>query len=420
MKHINLKVIITCLLLNLLIFCANSVYAEQDAKIELTIDENIASVNDVQVPIDENTEVVVFTQNDRTMIPIRFVGENLGLEVSWDNKNSTAILNNDDTTILLKPNSNTANVNGKNIVIDCSVLEKNDRIFVPIRFIAENFSCSVYWDEYYNRIIIKKERDIDINSQEVQRLFNKINLGESFACYSPGYADTELFDTTNYSWMGGLYRELISFLTIKDGFNNEYTDDEAERIIKDFISVGDITDDPIQNGPDDLKYYLENGQKFGDSATETRLVGVIDGTELEEYNMRMFDKPLPKLESRGYSVAYGSFFFYSRNNIVNFISPKLPLIWCNVYYNKANDKYLIFKELQSFSGYTDESSEPFKQETKLIKATKHNDEISVHLYHENEFAEYSGGTDFYKGTYINTYRIDGENYQWICSYGTDE
>lgn len=54
-------------------------------KIELWIGKNIARVNGVNKPIDpENPEVVPLIVNDRTMLPIRFIAENLGATVDWD------------------------------------------------------------------------------------------------------------------------------------------------------------------------------------------------------------------------------------------------------------------------------------------------------------------------------------------------
>ena len=56
-----------------------------DIKLELWIGQSNAVVNGVTVAIDpENTNVKPLLISDRTMLPLRFVTENLGCDVAWD------------------------------------------------------------------------------------------------------------------------------------------------------------------------------------------------------------------------------------------------------------------------------------------------------------------------------------------------
>lgn len=58
--------------------------------IELWIGKNIAKVNSVDTPIDAtNSKVVPEIINSRTMLPLRFVAENLGATVNWDGTTQT-------------------------------------------------------------------------------------------------------------------------------------------------------------------------------------------------------------------------------------------------------------------------------------------------------------------------------------------
>jgi len=58
--------------------------------IELWIGKNTARVNGVSKPIDStNPKVVPEIINDRTMLPLRFVTENLGCQVQWDDTTQT-------------------------------------------------------------------------------------------------------------------------------------------------------------------------------------------------------------------------------------------------------------------------------------------------------------------------------------------
>ena len=58
--------------------------------IELWIGKNTAKVNSVDTPIDSsNSKVVPEIINGRTMLPLRFVTENLGCDVQWDGTTKT-------------------------------------------------------------------------------------------------------------------------------------------------------------------------------------------------------------------------------------------------------------------------------------------------------------------------------------------
>lgn len=62
----------------------------KDINIELTIGSNIAIVNGKKVQIDpENAKVTPFIANGRTMLPLRFIAENLGAEVNWEAQSQT-------------------------------------------------------------------------------------------------------------------------------------------------------------------------------------------------------------------------------------------------------------------------------------------------------------------------------------------
>lgn len=425
-KHISIRVIlisafiISCvLLLNL-----TSVYAQQDVSLEIFVDSPTAYVDGIQTQIDnDNENVSPFISNDRTMIPLRFIAENLKLNVNWIDAERTVILSDATSTLNIKlvVDSNTAIVNDKNVELDSSPTLKNGRVFVPVRFIAENFSCGVEWNANNKEVIIKQERGIDIINAEVQGLFNNILNGDSFVSYYDGYADVNLFDTTNFSWMGGRIRELISILSLKNVPNVQYSDKEANEIIAKFLSEGEISDSKL----DLLKTALENGETFGETATEQRLVGVYKKSEIDKISIKLFGTPLPKAESIAFPIAYGSFFFYNRVNTLDHFPVTLSY---TSYYNEVSEKYLFMTDLSMLSEwsmedyleYYNKHYEPLKSSTQLLRAAQHNNEISLYTYHEGEFGEYSGGTGFYKGNYKNTYKKDGDNFYWVSSYGIDE
>ncbi len=75
--------------------------------------------------------------NSRTMVPLRFVSENLGFNVDWDGKTQTATITEKNTTIQMAIGSNKPKVNGVSKTIDSEAKLKNGRTYVPVRFISE-------------------------------------------------------------------------------------------------------------------------------------------------------------------------------------------------------------------------------------------------------------------------------------------
>jgi hypothetical protein len=84
--------------------------------------------------------------SDRTYVPIRFVTQALGGQVNWDDKTRTVAITYKDLSILLPIDSNTVQVNGKKQAVDAPARIVNDRTMVPIRFVTEAMGLRVDYD----------------------------------------------------------------------------------------------------------------------------------------------------------------------------------------------------------------------------------------------------------------------------------
>ncbi|WP_255248040.1 CotH kinase family protein [Paenibacillus sp. 7523-1] len=86
-------------------------------------------------------------QSGRVMVPVNAILEALGAEVTWDKtaKTVTAVLN--DQTLVLQIGSSTATVNGETIDIDAPAIILSSRTLVPVRFISEGLGLTVDWDQ---------------------------------------------------------------------------------------------------------------------------------------------------------------------------------------------------------------------------------------------------------------------------------
>lgn len=110
----------------------------------------------------KSNDVAPKIEKDRTMLPARFVAENLGAKVEWDGEKQLVTITgknlktDENVTILITIGSATVKVNGKEIKLDSPAFIENDRTYTPIRFISENLGASVEWVEKEQKVIITK------------------------------------------------------------------------------------------------------------------------------------------------------------------------------------------------------------------------------------------------------------------------
>jgi hypothetical protein len=92
-------------------------------------------------------DVLPVVQYDRVFIPLRFIAEALGASITW---NGSA----EEVTIVLDGKSLTFAIGETAPGMDAPARIINDRTFVPLRFAAEFFGAYVEWDEGTRTILI--------------------------------------------------------------------------------------------------------------------------------------------------------------------------------------------------------------------------------------------------------------------------
>lgn len=101
-------------------------------------------------------DVAPVLENARTMLPARFVAENLGASVSWVDETQTVIIEKDSIYIEIIIGSSYAYVNGEPVYLDSPAFLRNSRTYTPVRFICESLGAKVDWDDAKQQVIITK------------------------------------------------------------------------------------------------------------------------------------------------------------------------------------------------------------------------------------------------------------------------
>lgn len=82
----------------------------------------------------------------RILVPMRSIFERFGAVIEWDQEAQTARTMSGNITIEIQNGKNTAFVNNREILLDISAQIINGRMYVPLRFISESFGADVTWD----------------------------------------------------------------------------------------------------------------------------------------------------------------------------------------------------------------------------------------------------------------------------------
>lgn len=146
---------ILCLALALCMLMCTGAMAAENPKSGPSVRVNGQTVRfpDGQPFIDENS---------RTMIPVRFVTEQLGATVTWDGKTQTANISKDGTMVAITISKTDLKVtkNGKTetVKMDTAAILKDGRTYVPIRFVAEALDAVVDYSDVYQTVGIYADK----------------------------------------------------------------------------------------------------------------------------------------------------------------------------------------------------------------------------------------------------------------------
>lgn len=107
-------------------------------------------------------------RNNRTLVPLRVISENLGAQVGWDNRTRTVTVVGPGREIRLVIGRSEALVNGKAQKLDAPAVIISNRTFVPLRFIGEALGAEVGWQEK-TRTVFVSSRQAEITAVRVRR-----------------------------------------------------------------------------------------------------------------------------------------------------------------------------------------------------------------------------------------------------------
>ncbi len=230
MKKFVLFIAVVALVLGL------AISASADS-IEFVIDSDVMYSEDIENGfVSQKLETAPYETQGRTMVPVRIVTESFGADVTWDEAAKTVGIKGDGIEVTLTIDSNKAYVNGSEYILDVPATEINGRTMVPVRFVSEQLKYNVEYNDTFRSVYITNEQPVmtvgsitynrdDIRAYKAGFAANE-DIDEVYDAYVKNLEQFAMFsqeaDKTNLPYDEESYNELLQGVkTQLDGLRKE-------------------------------------------------------------------------------------------------------------------------------------------------------------------------------------------------------
>ncbi|WP_052339251.1 glycosyl hydrolase family 18 protein [Gorillibacterium massiliense] len=93
---------------------------------------------------------------NRIQIPVRKALEAIGAKIEYDQASQTVTANRGETTVKIHIGSEILEVNGNKKTMDTKAVVKDDRTYLPLRWVYESFGYKVTWSESSKTVLVSK------------------------------------------------------------------------------------------------------------------------------------------------------------------------------------------------------------------------------------------------------------------------
>ena len=218
----------------------NNEVTEKKITIAFKIGDSILKINDQDVAV-----TTPYEQNGTTLVPLRVITEAFGATVEWNDADMGVTLTYEDVVINIWIDRTDALVNGQKTTLLLAPQLTNDTTMVPLRFITENFGADVSYDDATEAILVEKtivEEGAVSDYSSILHNTDKEYIGDSYygwsmkASKSLSVAD-RAFDGRNTGFAYGDKAAIGIFITRLNGI----TKDEVFTLFKETAGNKTIT-----------------------------------------------------------------------------------------------------------------------------------------------------------------------------------
>jgi hypothetical protein len=115
-------------------------------KMVLQLNKRTMMVDNKQQDVDPGRDTVPVLVSGRTLVPIRAVIEAMGGTIGWTQSDKRVDITLGSKKMQLWINNTKATLNGKELTMDVPPMLLHERTMLPLRFVSENLGSKVDWD----------------------------------------------------------------------------------------------------------------------------------------------------------------------------------------------------------------------------------------------------------------------------------
>ena len=116
-------------------------------------------------------EVAPRIVKDNTVVPVRIIAEELGAKVSWDGKDRKVTVQKGAANLELWIDNPKAVVNGSSFTLEVAPAEMNGTTMLPVRFVGEQLGVAFTWDELTRSVLMFSQEDEATKEPEASPVF---------------------------------------------------------------------------------------------------------------------------------------------------------------------------------------------------------------------------------------------------------
>lgn len=234
-------VIIIVMLSGICVYAEGSTETGERVEISFKVGDETLKINDKDVTVEKP-----YVVNGVTLVPLRVITEAFGAEVTWNGSDKSIVLEYNNVLIKLVIGKKDAIVDDKKSLLLEAPVIKNGVTMVPMRFITENFGADVGYDNKTQSITVLKEIANSNSIKDFGLLLKKTNkgkVGDSFQNWSislpkklkisyrnfNGTINSFVADDNTYSL--GVYINTLKDETLESILSDEISDAEEYTLL---------------------------------------------------------------------------------------------------------------------------------------------------------------------------------------------
>lgn len=139
-------------------------FAASNKGVDITVDGQ---------PVNFDVKPYIDSQN-RTIVPIRFIGEKLGYSFDWDAIGKVVTVTGNGSSLKIWIGNQQALVDDKTVTMDTVAVLDQGRAMVPLRFIVENMGASISYDQ--SRRVVDVKRNFVTNDETIEQVSEIVQI----------------------------------------------------------------------------------------------------------------------------------------------------------------------------------------------------------------------------------------------------